>query len=192
MVAFDDGEVLFRVRAAIVGNPGISKSWHLWKYLVMASKAKLWQACAGDEPFPNQPEVTALMFGEQGMHVYYLRDKIVHLFRKEFNSVLSVLSGIANENGNVRMLYEPAGSLQQIPHSYIFHSNIPCTAAVSPRRGLYKEFLKQPFQLNKHIMPCPTWPEISYTSTRLPSSNVASPASNRPVSCSNSVPDSTV
>lgn len=58
------------------------------------------------------------------------------------------------------MLYEPAGSLKQIPHGNYSYGNIACAGSVSPRTIRYKEFLKQPFNLNKHIMPFPTWPEI--------------------------------
>lgn len=148
-----------RKRAVVLGNPGISKSWHLWKYLVMAANTKVWDQFAKGEAFPNQPKVIAFVFGGEPItvDVYFLETNVVHRF--DSIDVLAVLNELAKD-GRVRMLYEPASSLDSVPHNNLLHYNIPCTAALSPRTVRYKEFLKQPAQLPPHIMSCHTMPEL--------------------------------
>lgn len=155
-----NGEELLRLRTVILGNPGISKSWHLWKYLVLAANRELWRVVSDEQDFPLQPQAIAFVRKTEdhfSVSVYYLEDKVVHNFKSM--DALPALNSLS-VNGSVRMLYEPAQSFDPVPHSMVDHFNIPCTASLSPLLVRYKEYLKQWVLLSPHIMPCPTWSEI--------------------------------
>ena len=200
------------LRSVVLGHPGISKSWHLWKYVVMAANTDVWKAVTsaptpkeeeqelvsgqasvagagpedeeeetspirdderldpkdvagieqdleeGADEFPFRPRVIVFVNGgpsEPKTRVLFLDDKVVHKFKNM--DVVSVLNHVADSGtGNVRMLYEPAGSAAMVPHEKDEHNNIPCTAALSPLRDRYKEFLKEPSITYPFIMQCPS------------------------------------
>ena len=151
------------LRSVVLGNPGISKSWHLWKYVVMAANTEVWKAVVStdDGDFPFQPRVIVFVFGNSSHNptakVFFLEDKVVHSFKDM--TVASVLNNVA-DGINVRMLYEPGGSYEVVPHSLINHSKIPCIAALSPLPIRYKEYLKALDLRHPQIMQCPSEEEL--------------------------------
>lgn len=90
----DDTEVT-RMNSVVLGNPGISKSWHLWKYLLMAANSDLWKAIADGDKFPCLPEVIAFVTADTSVRVYYIHDKVVHKFRKD--DVLESLNALSTD-----------------------------------------------------------------------------------------------
>jgi len=100
----------------LLGNPGIGKSWHLWKFLVCAANPLVWDALGETDPFPAQPKAIAFVEGTQQSpktFLYWLDMGRVHAFVG--TDVLDSLNPLCDlSSAQVQMLYEPKRAKHEI------------------------------------------------------------------------------
>jgi hypothetical protein len=143
------------LRNLLIGSPGISKSWHLWKALVCYANEDL---CKMFLPDSEKSKPRAVAFVADEIRVFFFSSKekwqeaSAHISTSDIK--YNLVEGLC-QLPNALVLYDKRDGV--VPGTMY---RVPLLASFSPDESRYKEYAKQ-MHVKKRYVSCPTKFEIA-------------------------------